>query len=185
MSLSSIIRAVAGGPKKTNRAEDDKPEENMENDIPVTDDEENAEGDDPKEDAEGDEPEENAEDDEPADDAEDEDDGEPKAASWRKGKAAGRKAERARMAAILGNPAADANPQLAAHLAFATDMKSGPAIATLKASGPGAPAGGKLAGKMAGANQPRLGGSAASGAATPGDRLVALASTRFARGKAK
>lgn len=184
MSLSSIIRAVAGGPKK-NRAEGDKPEEDMEDDIPVSDDDENAEGDDPKEGTEGDEPEENAEGDDPADDAEDEDDGEPKAASWRKGKAAGRKAERTRMAAILGNPAADTNPKLAAHLAFATDMKAGPAVAALKAAGPGAAAGGKLAGKMAGANQPRLGGSTAQGAATPGDRLVALASTRFARGKAK
>ncbi|MBC7280029.1 hypothetical protein [Hoeflea sp.] len=159
MSLSSIIRAVAGGPKTNTRAEGDKPEEDMEDDVPVTDDDENAEGDEPQDD-------ENAEGDQPEEEDAEGDEGEPKAASWRKGKAAGRKAERSRMAAILGNPAADANPQLAAHLAFATDMKSADAVLALKASCPGAAAGGKLAGKMAGANQPRLGGSAA-GAAGP------------------
>lgn len=181
MSLSSIIRAVAGGPKKTNRAEGDKPEEDMEDDVPVTDDEENAEGDKPQDEetAEGDQP--------PEEDAEDDEDGEPKAASWRKGKAAGSKAERSRMAAILGNPAADANPQLAAHLAFATSMKSADAVATLKASGPGAPAGGKLAGKMAGANQPRLGGSSAgaSGPQTQPERIAAYSAQIIEAKRAK
>jgi hypothetical protein len=167
MSLSSIIRAVAGGPKKT-RAEGDQPEENMEDDMPVTDDEENTEGDEPQDDeaAEGDQPEE---------EGVEGDEDEPKAASWRNGKAAGCKAERSRMAAILGNPAADANPGLAAHLAFATDMKAADAVAALKAGG--VPAGGKLAGKMAGANQPRLGGSPApaGGPQSQPDRIAAHA----------
>lgn len=170
MSLSSIIRAVAGGPKTTTRAEGDQPEENMEDDVPVTDDEENMEDDIPVTDDE-----ENAEGDED----------EPKAASWRKGKAAGRKAERSRMAAILGNPAADANPGLAAHLAFATDMKATDAVAALKAGGTAA--GGKLAGKMAGANQPRLGGSSApaGGPQSQPERIAAHAAAIIEAKRAK
>jgi hypothetical protein len=165
MSMSSIIRAVAGGPKNT-RAEGETPEEDDADEFPPSDDTENAEDSTPKED-------ETAEDDAPTEeDAEEGDEEEPKASAA--AFAAGRKAERKRIGAIMGNPAADANPQLAAHLAFATSMRSDAAVAALKASGT---VGGKLAGKMAGSAQPRLGGSAqgGSGAASQPERIAAHA----------
>ena len=179
MSMSSIIRAVAGGPKTNTRAEGDQPEEDMEDDIPESDDEDSAEGDQPEENQD-----ESAEDDEPEEDASDEDDGdEPKAAAS-KSFAAGRKAERQRMAAILGNPAADGNPKLAAHLAFATTMKASDAVSALKAGGS---TGGKLAGKMAGSGQVRLGGSAASnsGPTTQPERIAAHANALIEAKRAK
>lgn len=156
MSMSAIIRAVAGGPKKT-RAEGGKPEDDMEDDIP----EEEAEKSAPQDDAEGGEPEDEAEGDVPDEDAEDEGTDDEMSVSGRAAFANGRKAERARIAAIMGSPSADANPKLAAHLAFMTSMGKTAALAALEAGGD-TPSG-KLAGKMAAANQPRLGGSATTG----------------------
>jgi len=171
MSLSSIIRAAAGGPKKT-RAEGDQPEENLEDDVPVTDDDDSAEGDQPEE-------EDAAEDDQPDDEIVEDDDVDETMSAAQKtayasGRKSGRSAERKRMAAILGNPAADTNPALAAHLAFSTGMDAASAISALKAGGAGGQ-GQRLAGRMAAANQPRLGGGSSSHAAagTQPERIAA------------
>jgi hypothetical protein len=176
MSLSSIIRAAAGGPK-TNRAEGGEPDENLEDDIPAEDDE-TAEGDEPgKDGAQDDEPEDEASDgDKPEDEAQDDETDEEMSASGKAAHAKGRKAERARIAAIMGDPAADSNPRLAAHLAFSTSMEPRSAVAALNAGGTPAETS-RLAGKMAQANQPRLGGGAAapSGTASQPQRIAAAA----------
>lgn len=181
MSMSSIIRAVAGGPTKT-RAEGGKPDEDMEydeSDKDSADDqpEDSAADDNPDEDAEGDQPDESGEDDEDT----------PMAQASATAFARGRKAERGRIGAIMGNEAADANPQLAAHLAFATAMSVADATAALKAAGPSRPEGGRLAGKMAGANQPRLGGNASGGGAAQSqpERIAAAAASIIEAKRAK
>lgn len=167
MSMSAIIRAVAGGPQKT-RAEGDKPEDTMEDDTAP---EEVAEDMAPEEETEDMPAEEYAEDMDSEEDAED-DEEQPMAAANAALAAKARKAERARIGAIMGDPAADANPKLAAHLAFQTGMSTKAALAALKAGGE-TPAGGTLARRMAGASQPRLGGAASAKPADPQARRAA------------
>ncbi len=125
---------------KGRRAEDDDDEENAENDDSEPEDQDDekegrkakkakskkAEDDDEDSDAEDDE---NAEGDD--EDAEDDEDN--------KDVKKGRRAERKRCACIFGSKAAAARPDMAAHLAFNTNMSSREAISTLKAMG-GAPA---------------------------------------------
>ena len=65
MSFSSIIRAVAGGPKTT-RAEGDKPEEDMEDEIVPPEDEDKPEEGAEDNASEDEQPEDSAEDDTPA-----------------------------------------------------------------------------------------------------------------------
>lgn len=150
MSLAEAIRAAVGGRKTGAKAriEDERPEDLEE--------EENrdAEGDEDETEAEGDDPDTDAEDGEPDNAADD--DGDEKSPEARKAHARGRMAERTRMAAILGSAAAEANPGLAAHLAFSTSMKAAAALKTLSAASAGGQ--GKLAARMAAARQPRLGG---------------------------
>jgi hypothetical protein len=68
----------------------------------------------------------------------DEDNGgdESMAAGERRAFAAGQTAERKRIGTILGSEAADRNPKLAAHLAFATSDSAEKALAALNASEP-------------------------------------------------
>ncbi|EMY0058021.1 hypothetical protein [Providencia rettgeri] len=121
---------------KGRRVEDDDEEENAENDDPESEDQDDekegrkakkakskkAEDDDEDPDAEDDE---NAEgDDEDAGDDED-----------NKDVKKGRRAERKRCARIFGSKAAAARPDMAAHLAFNTNLSSSEAISTLKAMG--------------------------------------------------
>ncbi|MFC2827364.1 hypothetical protein [Providencia sp. 2024EL-00606] len=121
---------------KGRRAEDDDEEENAENDDSESEDQEDekkgrkakkakskkAEDDDEDPDAEDDE---NAEGDD--EDAEDDEDN--------KDVKKGRRAERKRCARIFGSKAAAARPDMAAHLAFNTNLSSSEAISTLKAMG--------------------------------------------------
>lgn len=115
---------------KGRRAEDDDEEENAENDDPESEDQEEekegrkgkkakskkAEDEDEDPDAEGDD-----------EDAEDDEDN--------KDVKKGRRAERKRCARIFGSKAAAARPDMAAHLAFNTNLSSSEAISTLKAMG--------------------------------------------------
>ncbi|WP_321157717.1 hypothetical protein [Providencia stuartii] len=121
---------------KGRRAEDDDDEENAENDEPESEDHDDekegrkakkakskkAKDDDEDPDAEDDE---NAEGDD--EDAEDDEDN--------KDVKKGRRAERKRCARIFGSKAAAARPDMAAHLAFNTNLSSSEAISTLKAMG--------------------------------------------------
>lgn len=121
---------------KGRRVEDDDEEENAENDDPESEDQDDekegrkakkakskkAEDDDEDPDAEDDE---NAEGDD--EDAEDDEDN--------KDVKKGRRAERKRCARIFGSKAAAARPDMAAHLAFNTNLSSSEAISTLKAMG--------------------------------------------------
>ncbi len=121
---------------KGRRAEDDdEDDENAENDDPESEDQ-----DDEKESkkgkkakgkkAEDDDP--DADDDEDDADAEDDDDSD----DVKKG----RRAERKRAAAIFGSKYAAGRPDMAAHLAFNTNMSASEAISTLKMVGNVAPA---------------------------------------------
>lgn len=108
-----------------------------------------------------------------------EDDKEPAAdkpearASYRKGVAAGRKAERARAGAILAAPVAAKNRNLALHLAFEGDLPAKQAVALLKASAAGAPDpapaptppanGNRLDARMSGSKPVNLGSDGAAG----------------------
>ncbi|WP_048608681.1 hypothetical protein [Providencia rettgeri] len=121
---------------KGRRVEDDDEEENAENDDPESEDQDDekegrkakkakskkAEDDDEDPDAEDDE---NAEGDD--EDAEDDEDN--------KDVKKGRRAERKRCARIFGSKAAAVRPDMAAHLAFNTNLPSSEAISTLKAMG--------------------------------------------------
>lgn len=121
---------------KGRRAEDDDDEENAENDEPESEDHDDekegrkakkakskkAKDDDEDPDAEDDE---NAEGDD--EDAEDDEDN--------KDVKKGRRAERKRCARIFGSKAAAARPDMAAHLAFNTNLSSSEAISTLKSMG--------------------------------------------------
>lgn len=133
MSLAQMIRRVAGG--KPRSMADERPDEELE------DEETTAETDDTDTTAEDDGPEKEAEDEgaEPEDGDEEpaaEDDGDKDMPAKEKAAfAKGRKAERKRIGAILGSSHADANPGLAAHLAFQTADSPKKALATLKFGG--------------------------------------------------
>ncbi|MEX0424438.1 hypothetical protein KDV38_11965 [Providencia rettgeri] len=116
---------------KGRRVEDDDKEENAENDDPESEDQDDEkEGrkakkakskkaeDDDDEDPDAEDDDEDAEDDEDNKDVK-----------------KGRRAERKRCARIFGSKAAAARPDMAAHLAFNTNLSSSKAISTLKAMG--------------------------------------------------
>ncbi|WP_272574169.1 hypothetical protein [Providencia sp. PROV259] len=116
---------------KGRRVEDDDEEENAENDDPESEDQDDEkEGrkakkakskkaeDDDDEDPDAEDDDEDAEDDEDNKDVK-----------------KGRRAERKRCARIFGSKAAAARPDMAAHLAFNTNLSSSEAISTLKAMG--------------------------------------------------
>lgn len=146
-TLAASVLAAVRGKKKSNRMEDEKPE--AEDEV-VDDDqttEEDAEGDKPDPEAEGDDKEPAAEDDPTDPDAEDDDQTKPSAASVRR-------AEQSRIKSILMHPMADANPALAAELAFGAkcySTKDAGALLTSAAAG-----GGRLADRMQG-RSPKLG----------------------------
>lgn len=151
MSLVNAIRAAMRGGSMKSRLEEEDPEK-VEEEKP----DEQAEGDEENPDAEGDDPDEGAEGDEENSDAEGDEEKE-MSAKDRKTFARGRRAERSRVAAILGSTAAEGSPKLAAHFAFGTAMSAKQALAALKASD-GQAAGSSLASRMAAHRQPRLGG---------------------------
>jgi len=146
MSLAQMIRRVAGG-QKTRMSDDEKPDmEDDDTETSVADDQPET-GDDENVDEVDDET--NAEDDQPDDGDQAEDDATDKdmSAAEKKAFAKGRTAERKRIGAILGSPKADANPALAAHLAFKTADSAKKALGTL-AHGGATAASGSLAGRM-------------------------------------
>ncbi|MCG9534220.1 hypothetical protein [Providencia huaxiensis] len=136
-------KATEEDDEKTRKAkgrlvEDDDEEENAENDDPESEDQDDekegrkakkakskkAENDD-DEDPDAEDDDEDAEDDD--EDAEDDEDN--------KDVKKGRRAERKRCARIFSSKAAAARPDMAAHLAFNTNLSSSEAISTLKAMG--------------------------------------------------
>lgn len=143
------------------RAENDDQDPTAENEDPATmeDDDVAAEGDP--------EAEPDAEDDVETDPtAEDEDKMTPEAKrAWRRGLAAGRKAERARCGKIMAAAGAGQAAQ-AAHLAFNTDLPPGQAKGVLALGGTGGDGGG-LSARMRGASPAPL---AAGGGAGGGDK---------------
>lgn len=151
----SVLAAVRG------KMEEDRPEE-IEDDEKAADDEhdETAADDETDPDAEEEKPDENAEDDPPA---EDEEQPEGRSAS------ATRRAEQGRIHAILTHPKADANPGLAAELAFGKRLYSAKEAGALLSS---SAANGGLAGKMKG-RVPALGAGDAGGGSTPRQHLTA------------
>lgn len=113
---------------KGRRVEDDDEEENAENDDPESEDQ-----DDEKEGhkAKKAKSKKTEDDDDKDPDAEDDDED----AEDNKDVKKGRRAERKRCARIFGSKAAAARPDMAAHLAFNTNLSSSEAISTLKAMG--------------------------------------------------
>ena len=152
----SVLAAVRG--KTNGRMEEDRPEDmdedNPEEDASDPDDDTVAEDEHPDEDAEGEDQDE---------DAEDERD-EPTASASRKV----RRAEQGRIKAILTHPRADANPGLAAELAFGSKFYSAKAAGALLGSSAG---GTRLADRMKG-KSPQLGSG--SGSARPSERQAVV-----------
>lgn len=95
-------------------------------------------------------------------------------------RSAGRKAERARGAAIFASPAAALRPDMAAHLAFQTNLSTRAAIDTLAATAAGTPQGGRrngVADRMAATPNPDVGQEdqrPSRGRASLGDRAAAV-----------
>lgn len=144
MSLAQMIRRVAGGQKSRLSDEDDPVMEDEDKDPSAEDDKPAVDD----EDADGDkDPAAEDEETEGEKDAEDEVSDKDMTAAERKAFARGRSAERKRIGAILGSPKAEANPSLAAHLAFKTSDSAKKALGTLEHGGASASAGG-LAGRM-------------------------------------
>lgn len=166
MSLARAIRAAVGGGRSMNsRLEEEKPEDLEDETRP--EDEAEDEGD-PDPQAEGDDEPVDADEDEPVSE-DDKDQGE---------FARGRRAERKRMSAILGSSHAEANPSLAAHLAFSTGMSAKSAIGTLKASGTSGSGKPSLSSRMNG-RVPALGNGGSKSAPRTGDeKLMAFAKNR-------
>lgn len=180
MSLAQMIRAHMGGRAAKPRLESGEPDEEVEDNPP----EEGAEGDDPEADAEGEEPKAEGEEDEPEAEGE-EDEPEQMSAADRKIFAAGRTAERNRIAGILGTDEADANPGLAAHLAFATTMSAKDAGASLKAAGGKPAARGTLGQRMERAPNPQVGGMGGKAAAKDQPSRIHAASMAAIEAKRK
>ncbi|WP_275076879.1 hypothetical protein [Providencia rettgeri] len=123
-------KATEGDDEKTRKAkgrrvEDDDEEENAENDDPESEDQ-----DDEKEGHKAKKAKSKKTEDDDDEDPEAEDDDEDN-----KDVKKGRRAERKRCARIFGSKAAAARPDMAAHLAFNTNLSSSEAISTLKAMG--------------------------------------------------
>lgn len=153
----SVLAAVRG------KMEEDRPEE-IEDDEKAAHDEhdETAATDETDPDAEEEKPDENAADDPPAED-EDKPDESARSAS------AIRRAEQGRIHAILTHPKADANPGLAAELAFGSRFYSAKEAGSLLSSSAG---GGRLADKMRG-RVPAIGAGNPGGAGTERQQLTA------------
>lgn len=119
----------------------------------------------------------------------DEDDDDPDAADddeSEKEKAA-RASERTRCATIFGSKAAASRPDVAAHLAFETDMSAKQAVGMLNAFAAGMPAAAKpksLGSRMAGVKVPNVGAGAAAAAAAP-NATQAAADAIIAAGRAR
>lgn len=96
-----------------------------------------------------------------------------------------RKAERQRCAAIFASTSAGVRPDLAAHLAFNTDMTSGDAIAMLEVAAAGSQKS-TLASRMSGVNIPNVGVETEkpdpTSAKSQADKIIAAA--KKARGEA-
>lgn len=168
MSLSDAIRAVMGKPPLA--AAEDKPSEDKAKKAvdPAVDE---AEDDEDLAEKDKDAPAAEYEDDEEDADASEEDKTAP----------AARRAERARIAAILTHPAAAANPALAAHYAFKTGASVATASAALKAAAGTAPSRADQTRRRILGQAPRLGPDAPKASAdTPS--IVALAQARKGRG---
>jgi hypothetical protein len=89
---------------------------------------------------------------------------------------AARKSERARCAAIFASSAAGARPDMAAHLAFNTDMSPSAAVDMLSAISAGSAAQPRgLASRMAAVNTPNVGASAPAGKGVAGGATGAAA----------
>ncbi len=96
---------------------------------------------------------------------------------------AGRKAERARCAAIFHSAAAGVRPDVAAHLAFETDMPAAEAVSLLGSFANGTAKGARdgLAGRMAAVRTPNVGVD--GGAAVDPSSPTAVAAAIVAAGK--
>lgn len=142
MSLAQMIRRVAGG-QRVRMSDDEKPDMEDEDKDPAAEDDQPT----PEDDSDGDDA--DAEDEHPEEEATAEDDATDKdmSAAEKKAFAKGRTAERKRIGAILGSKNAEANPSLAAHLAFKTADSARKALATLQHGGASATGGG-LSGRM-------------------------------------
>jgi hypothetical protein len=100
---------------------------------------------------------------------------------------AARKSERARCAAIFASPAAGVRPDMAAHLAFNTDLSAKAAVEMLGAFAAGAAQPSNLASRMSGVKTPNVGASApaakqATGAAAAANMIIEAGKKR--RGEA-
>lgn len=155
---ASVLAAMRGGQANAHMEDDpekDNPAEELETETTDPD----AEGEETDPDAEG----EGA----PGDDPEDEDKQDTSA------NRSARAAERSRIQAILTHPKAEANADLASHLAFKTAYSTKEAMAILDASSPSASTGGnRLAGRMAG-KTPKLGAGGAPSAQSEKQSLLA------------
>nr|WP_278375024.1 hypothetical protein [Brucella anthropi] len=167
MSLARAIRAaVGGGRSMKSRLEEEKPED-LEDEPRPEDEAEDKDETDPQAEDDEDKPA-DADEDEPVSE-DDKDQSE---------FARGRRAERKRMSAILGSSHAEANPSLAAHLAFSTGMSAKTAIGTLKASGASGSGKPSLSSRMNG-RVPALGNGGSKSAPRTGDeKLMAFAKNR-------
>lgn len=100
---------------------------------------------------------------------------------------AARKSERARCAAIFASPVAGVRPDMAAHLAFNTDMSAKAAVEMLGAIAAGTAQPSNLASRMAGVKTPNVGASVpaakqATGAAAAANLIIEAGKKR--RGEA-
>lgn len=86
---------------------------------------------------------------------------------------AARQSERARCAAIFASPAAGARPDMAAHLAFNTDLSAKAAVDMLGAFAAGGAQPSNLASRMAGVKTPNVGASAPAGKQATGPAAAA------------
>lgn len=171
-TLTASVLAAVRGRKKASRLEDDRElpedmEDEEKKDAEGEEDETEAEEEDRDPAAEGEEDDTAAEGEEKDPDAEDEED--PKQARTSKV----RRAEQGRIRSILTHPKADANPGLAAELAFGSRFYSAKeASALLDHSGA---AGSRLAGRMNG-RSPKIGSGAS--ATPPSERKTLVANVK-------
>jgi hypothetical protein len=164
MSLMSAIRAATRGTGKT-RLEDEKPED-MDDDVTEEGEEASEE-----DEASSDEDETDAEGEEDETEGEDEGDEDTSLSARDRRLILG---EQRRIAAILSHPGADANPQLAAKLAFSADHRmTAKKACDLLASG--GKSKGSLADRMKG-RSPKIG--AGSGGRQPNERQMLVAGVR-------
>lgn len=161
--LLGIRAKVEDDEEKKSRAEDDEEVEDDEEEKDAEDDEKSYEGEEDEDDKE-------AEEDEEEPDAEEEDDKK----DAKKAKQAGRMAERARCKAIFNCAAAGVRPDMAAHLAFNTNMKAAEAIPMLKAMVAGTPKQSRLSDRMAQVSTPNPGVDGGKAANTIAEKMVSL-----------